>query len=83
MERRMTLLEATQQHHAEEIGWLKNESRQLTAAVLKLQKTMEKILWVVSGAAGMYLVNAVGLTEVIKRLLLRAVRLVTRKKSPM
>jgi len=30
---------------------------------------MEKILWVVSGAAGMYLVNAVGLTEVIKRLL--------------
>lgn len=70
MERRMTMLEATQKHHADEIAWLKKESRQLNETMNRMQKTMDKILWVLSGAAMMYLINTVGLTEVIKRLVL-------------
>ena len=44
MERRMTMLEATQKHHADEIAWLKKESRQLNETMNRMQKTMDKIL---------------------------------------
>lgn len=57
-------------YHEREIESLKAAQRDVNEWLQRIQKTLDKMLWLASGAAITYLANTFGITEVIKSLVL-------------
>lgn len=67
---RLTRLDVIVEHHEKEIASLKATSQETVEWLMRIQKTMDKMLWLATGAAIMYLSNTLGLSQVIAKLFL-------------
>lgn len=56
--------------HEDDIRELKSGHKDLNEALAKIQKTLDKMLWLTTGAALAYIANTLGLTHVISKLFL-------------